>query len=152
LRIVGEGPERGDIESLVRSLGLENSVELRGWVDADEVPAFLQELDVFVMPSVYEGFGLPVLEAMASGIPVVAANRAALPETCGQAALLVDADDEAALADALSAVATDEDLRRALAQAGVERASLFSWDGAAEATDAVIAEVLAAEARTSPRC
>ena len=115
-----------------------------GYVADHYLPGLYAGATALAMPSLYEGFGLPVLEAMASGVPVVAANRAALPETCGGAAVLVDPDDEAALADALASVVTDEELRRTLVLGGLERASLFSWDRAARATDAVIAELIAA--------
>jgi glycosyltransferase involved in cell wall biosynthesis len=114
-----------------------------GYVEDQHLPGLYAGAVALAMPSLYEGFGLPVLEAMASGVPVVAANRAALPETCGGAALLVDPDDEAELADALANVATDDQLRSGLVEAGLERVSRFSWDRAASATDAIVAEVLA---------
>jgi glycosyltransferase involved in cell wall biosynthesis len=117
-----------------------------GYVAESHLPGLYAGAAALAMPSLYEGFGLPVVEAMASGVPVVAANRAALPETCGGAALLVEPDDEGALADALATVVTDEEARRRLVQAGIERASHFSWDRAAAATDTVISEVLAEEA------
>ena len=103
------------------------------------------------MPSLYEGFGLPVLEAMASGVPVVAADRAALPETCGGAALLVDPEDGTALADALAAAATDEELRERLVPAGLERATDFTWTRSAQLTDEVIGAVLDSQDRASAR-
>jgi glycosyltransferase involved in cell wall biosynthesis len=86
-----------------------------------------------VLPSLHEGFGLPVLEAMACGVPVVASDRGALPETCGSAALLVDPTDHAALVDAVEAAIGDEDL----AAAGVVRASAYSRELTARNVDNV---------------
>ena len=117
-----------------------------GYVQERHLPGLYAGALALAMPSLYEGFGLPVLEAMASGVPVVAANRAALPETCGGAALLVDPEDGAGLAEALAIAATDEGLRERLIPAGLERASQFSWTRSAELTDAAIGEVLEADA------
>jgi glycosyltransferase involved in cell wall biosynthesis len=109
------------------------------YVPDDELPALYAGARAFVLPSLYEGFGLPVLEAMASGVPVVASDRAALPETCGDAGLLVDPSDTAALADAVVAAATDEAVRRPLVEAGLARAARFTWERTARATDRAIA-------------
>jgi glycosyltransferase involved in cell wall biosynthesis len=97
----------------------------------------------FAMPSLYEGFGLPCLEAMACGTPVVASDRAALPETCGDAALLADPTDPEAFAAALVRAATDAAERTRLAAAGRERAAAFTWQRTAELTDAALAAILA---------
>src|SRR3954463_129303 len=108
-----------------------------GYVPDDERPALYGGARVLLMPSLYEGFGLPCLEAMASGVPVVAANRAALPETCGGAAILAEPD---AFAPALLRAATDDGERDRLRRAGLERARPFTWERTAELVDAALAE------------
>lgn len=114
---------------------------------ADHVtPARLAELygraGIFAFPSLDEGFGMPILEAMANGVPVVASNRSAMPEVCGEAALLVDPESEEGLAVALRKLADDEHLRQTLAVRGLARAREFSWEKAAAATWAVYEELL----------
>ncbi|MEA2421774.1 MAG: hypothetical protein QOF55_873 [Thermoleophilaceae bacterium] len=106
-----------------------------GYVPDAELPGLYARARVLLMPSVYEGFGLPVLEAMASGTPVVAANRAALPETCGDAALVVEPED---FAEAALRAIDDE----RLVTAGLARAARFTWERAARATDQAIERLL----------
>jgi glycosyltransferase involved in cell wall biosynthesis len=98
--------------------------------------------DLFVYPSLYEGFGLPVLEAMACGTPVVTSNRSALPEVAGDAALLVDPQDDGALGESMRRALADSALRSAMAERGLARARTFSWRRCARETLAVYEEAL----------
>jgi glycosyltransferase involved in cell wall biosynthesis len=139
VELVAAGSGRGYMRA-------EGGLEARelGYVPEELLPSLYRGAAVLAMPSLYEGFGLPCIEAMASGTPVVAANRGALPEVCGDAALLVDPTDEAALADALLAAVEDRDLAARQARAGIERAATFTWARTAELTDTAIGELLAA--------
>jgi glycosyltransferase involved in cell wall biosynthesis len=134
----GRGYMRGERKAPGRALG---------YVRDAELPALYAGALAFVMPSLYEGFGLPCLEAMACGTPVVAADRAALPEICGDAALLVDPDDRVALADAVLRAARETPLRDRLRAAGPERAHTFTWERSAEVTDDLIGGLLSGRGR-----
>ena len=102
-----------------------------GFVDDADLPALYSAARILAYPSLYEGFGLPMLEAMACGTPVVASTASCLPEVAGDAALLVDPYDVAALTDALTRLHTDEALRVDLIARGRRRADAFKWDDSA---------------------
>jgi glycosyltransferase involved in cell wall biosynthesis len=114
-----------------------------GYVPERLLPGLYAGALALAMPSLYEGFGLPCLEAMACGTPVVAADRAALPETCGGAALLADPGDPEAFAAALLRAATDESERARRTAAGRDRAAGFTWQRTAQLTDAALAAAVA---------
>jgi glycosyltransferase involved in cell wall biosynthesis len=116
-----------------------------GYVADDDLPALYAGAAALAMPSLYEGFGLPCIEAMAAGTPVVAADRAALPEACGGAALLADPDDPDAFAAALIEAAGPA--CRRLIEAGRARAAGLSWERSAELVDAAIETVLTGRSR-----
>jgi glycosyltransferase involved in cell wall biosynthesis len=118
--------------------GEEPPARALGYVDDAHLPGLYAGAELLLMPSLYEGFGLPCLEAMACGTPVVAADRGALPETCAGAAILVDPDDPDALAEAAVLAASDADRRAQLTKAGLRRAAQLTWERAARATDALI--------------
>jgi glycosyltransferase involved in cell wall biosynthesis len=115
---------------------------LTGYVPDEDLPALLSGALAFAFPSLYEGFGFPVLEAMACGVPVVCSNASSLPEVAGDAALLVDPLDVDALAAALAQVMVDEGLRRRLVGRGFQRIQRFSWRCCAQETWQVLADVL----------
>jgi glycosyltransferase involved in cell wall biosynthesis len=126
----------------LRELGLEDRVIFTGYVPDEDLPAIYSAADLFVFPSLYEGFGLPVLEAMACGTPVICSNTSSLPEVAGDAALLVDPTDVRALAGAMERALTDEHLRSELMAKGLERARWFTWEKAAAKTLEVYRGVL----------
>lgn len=115
----------------VKALGLEAQVRFLGFVDDDDLPALYNLAGLFAFPSLYEGFGLPPLEAMACGVPVVCSKTSSLPEAVGDAALTVDPMDVAGLAEAMRRAIEDESLRTALAAKGLSRAAGFTWPKAA---------------------
>ena len=119
------------IRARLRQLGVEDDVLFPGYVPGEELADFYHLADVFVYPSLYEGFGLPVLEAMACGVPVITSNISAMPEVAGDAAVLVEPNNSQDLAAAIERVVTDEALRRSLIEKGLRRSSLFSWQKAA---------------------
>ncbi|MCZ7571820.1 MAG: glycosyltransferase family 4 protein [Ardenticatenaceae bacterium] len=117
----------GDVFAEVERLGLQDRVHVPGYVPADEQPLWYAAAEAFVYPSLYEGFGLPVLEAMACGTPVLTSNAASLPEVVGPAGLTVAARDEGALAEALRRLLRDAALRATLRERGLQQARRFSW-------------------------
>ena len=118
-------------------------IRLLGYVPPGELAALYSRAMIFAFPSLDEGFGMPVLEAMAAGTPVIASNRSALPEVAGNAAWLVDPEDTAELAGALVALTRDPDRRAALSRSGIERAAQFTWTEAADKTWQVYRELMA---------
>jgi glycosyltransferase involved in cell wall biosynthesis len=113
---------------------LRGRVVLAGYVPDADLAALYSGARAFVYPSLYEGFGLPVLEAMRCGTPVIASDSTSLPEVVGDAGLLVAPTDAAALSDALLRLATDDALAADLARRGRERSALFSWERTADET------------------
>jgi glycosyltransferase involved in cell wall biosynthesis len=146
LRLVIAGKKgwlyRGFFERL-HELGLEDQVVFPGFVPEPDLPALYSAAELFVFPSLYEGFGLPVLEAMACGTPVVCSNTSSLPEIVGDAAICLHPQDRGAWVAALTEVLENQQLRAELKAKGLARAARFSWQEAARETMAVYRSVLA---------
>jgi glycosyltransferase involved in cell wall biosynthesis len=126
----------------VADLGLADDVLFPGFVPEEELPWWYGAAGLFVYPSLFEGFGLPVLEALACGTPVITSTASSLPEVAGDAALLVDPEDTAALADAIGRLLAEPALAARLREAGPRQAARFSWPGTAAATIAVYRDIL----------
>jgi glycosyltransferase involved in cell wall biosynthesis len=142
----GEGWKNESLFAAIRRLGLENRVRFLGYIpDADRAP-LMREADLFALPSLYEGFGMPVLEAMACGTPVVTTGRGALPEVGGDAVVYADPLDPGSIAREMESVLGDPVLRQRLAAAGPARAAGFRWDASAR----ILADVFEHSARELP--
>lgn len=130
----GKGWAYDNIFAAIEQLGLADSVRWLGFLPADELPYWYNCAEVFVYPSVFEGFGLPVLEAMACGTPVVVAEASSLPEVVGEAGLCVPPHDVDAWANALHRVVDDADWRAQASQRGLAQASRYTWQETARQT------------------
>jgi len=135
------GWESAALAQLVRDLQLTQRVHLLGYVADEALPALYANAHFFCFPSLFEGFGLPILEAQTHGVPVMSANNSSLPEIAGDAAILVDPTDIEAIADAMLQLSQDEPLRQQLITAGYANVKRFSWEKAARETLAVLESV-----------
>lgn len=152
LVIVGRplGRQHQSLRAKAQALQVEG-VRLTGFVSDDDLPALISDATALVYPSLFEGFGLPVLEAMACGTPVVASRAAAIQEVAGEAALLIDVHNNNELAAALRRLLSDPELRRHLSELGLKRSALFSWRRNAQETLAIYNEAYQVFHATSPR-
>jgi len=137
----GWGMER--FSHSLRHMMIKGEVRLLGYVAQAELPALYSGARLFVYPSMYEGFGLPPLEAMACGAPVIASRRASLPEVVGDAGILVEPMDDAAIASHMRSLIEDDGLHARLGQAGQVRAAAFTWSKFARETMAVYKKIVA---------
>ena len=142
LVLAGTDRERaGEVHRTAEETGFAKDILFTGFVAAADLPLLYQAADIFVFPSLYEGFGLPILEAMACGTPVACSRISSMPEVAGDAALLFDPDDEASIASAIGSIMCATDLRKDLAARGLERSRQFSWARTAAQTLRVIRSV-----------
>ncbi|MBS0171416.1 MAG: glycosyltransferase family 4 protein [Nitrospira sp.] len=135
--LAGDVCKRADIREAIERWDIAAHTKLVGQVSDDELAQYYQQATVFVFPSLYEGFGLPLLEAMGCGCPVICSNASSLPEVAGDAAVLVDPHRPDQLAEALAQVLTSPDLQASLRARGLARAKEFHWDRTAQQTVAI---------------
>lgn len=147
LVLTGREPEWRDplfpnMRAYADQLGISDNLRWIGYVDSEDMPSLYRLADVFVFPSLYEGFGLPVVEAMACGTPVVANDASCLPEIVGDGAYLVEAGNARTMAGAILALIGQKPLREAMITQGLSRATFFSWRKTARETLAVYEQVM----------
>ncbi len=142
LLVGGSGWDMGDVYKATNNPALVDRIHLVGYVTDDQLRALYNSASLYVHPSLYEGFGLTVLEAMAAGCPVITANVYSLPEVAGDAALLIDPYNINEIADAIKTVCLDETMAENLCKRGLERAGIFTWDKCAEKVAGVYRRVV----------
>jgi glycosyltransferase involved in cell wall biosynthesis len=127
-------PYESELRDLADNLGVSSATRFLGWIPKEDLEALYRLAECFVFPSLYEGFGLPVLEAMARGVPVACSGRAALAEVAGDAARLFDPESPRAIAEAVDEVLSNAALAERLRVVGSEQAGRFTWTAAAQGT------------------
>ena len=138
----GQGWLEEEMKQTITQTSLRDQVHLLGFVDDGDLPALYSEAQTLLMPSLYEGFGLPVLEAMACGTPVIASDVSSLPEVAGDAALMVDPYDSDAIADAILRIQADADLRASLIESGYRQSKRFTWERSAAQLKSIYDQML----------
>ncbi|HHW76893.1 MAG TPA: glycosyltransferase family 4 protein, partial [Xanthomonadaceae bacterium] len=133
----------GELERRLEPLERTGQIRRLGYILQEDLPLIYAGAHAFAFPSLYEGFGLPVLEALASGTPTLTSNRSSLPEVAGDAALLVDPEDVDSLTTNLERLLTDDEWRAAAMRRGMRQANQFSWERCVEETVAVYRRALA---------
>jgi glycosyltransferase involved in cell wall biosynthesis len=133
----------GPLEQAARALGVEDDIRWLGWIEQADLEGLYACSELLVFPSLYEGFGLPVLEAMQRGLPVACSNRGSLAEIAGDAALIFDPESPQAIATAMTQLHADEALRARLVEAGAAQAARFTWAACAEGYVASFGRTLA---------
>jgi alpha-1,3-rhamnosyl/mannosyltransferase len=142
------GLERDALVARARDRGIGERLRFTGWIDDRDLEGFYAAARAFVYPSLLEGFGMPLLEAMRRRVPVACSNVSALPEVAGDAAELFDPYDVEAIAAAVRRLLDDRERREELVTKGLERVPLFTWERAARATLALYRDVLGARNST----
>lgn len=137
-----EGWLTENLFAYINKIGVRERLQITGYISEEDLRALYSSCEMCVYPSLYEGFGLPLLEAMACGAPVVTSNAASILETVGDAAVIVDALDAAALARAIVEMHRDADARRHWSRVGLERAETFSWERTAQLTQIVYEQTM----------
>jgi glycosyltransferase involved in cell wall biosynthesis len=143
LRGSGRTPHVRALAKRIERLGLADRVDWRPYAPAGELPALYRGARMLLLPSLYEGFGLTALEAMACGAPVVTSNVSSLPEVVGDASLLIEPDDTRSIAEAMTQIMEDDRLANDVRERGLVRARLFSWEKTARAVQAVLTRAVA---------
>jgi glycosyltransferase involved in cell wall biosynthesis len=138
----GKGWGHVDVHHFVRSFNLEGLVHVTGFVSDEQLSTLYAHARLVAMPSLYEGFGLPLIEAMSYGVPVLTSNISSLPEVAGDAGVLIDPFNVSSIAAGLVRVLTDDTLHEILSASALSRSKLFSWDKAAQGALAVFQEAV----------
>jgi glycosyltransferase involved in cell wall biosynthesis len=146
--VIGKPKKNGEIEHLIRELALGDRVRFTGRIEYEEFARYYAEATMAVIPSLYEGFGMPAGEAMACGVPVISTAGGALPEVVGEAGILVQPGDTESLREAIVSLLNDPERRRRLGQAGLARVrTSLTWRHAAQKTVEVYREAIDAHGR-----